>query len=97
MPEKSAPPLSEAVKLAWRLAAEEAVHAGQPQIEPIHLLLGVCGVERVIRDEGWDRYSVSMSRKDTVNSEWNELRSAATMAGLEITPLACYASWWTWK
>jgi adenylate cyclase len=87
MPEKSAPPLSEAVKLAWRLAAEEAVHAGQPQIEPIHLLLGICGVERVIRDEVWDRYSVSMSRKDTVSSEWNELRSAAAMAGLEITPL----------
>jgi adenylate cyclase len=87
MPEKSAPPLSEAVKLAWRLAAEEAVHAGQPQIEPIHLLLGICGVERVIRDEAWDRYSVSMTRKDTVNSEWNELRSAAAMAGLEITPL----------
>src|SRR6516165_5299744 len=70
MAEQARPALSETVRLAWRLAAEEAVHAGQPQIEPIHLLLGICGVERVIRDEAWDRYSVSMTRKDTVNSEW---------------------------
>ena len=51
MAQQSLPPFSETVKLAWRLAAEEAVHAGCPQIELPHLLLGVFGVDRVIREE----------------------------------------------
>jgi adenylate cyclase len=87
MPEKSAPPLSEAVKLAWRLAAEEAVHAGQPKIEPIHLLLGIFGVERAVREEAWDRYAVSPRGVECVRKEWNEVNAAAGMAGLEIVSL----------
>jgi len=59
MAQPSLPPFSETVKLAWRLAAEEAVHAGSPQIEPPHLLLGIFGVDRVIREESWERYAVS--------------------------------------
>ena len=87
MAEQYVPPLSEAVKLAWRLAAEEAVHAGQPQIEPIHLLLGICGVERAIREEAWERYAVSPSRIGSVKEEWNEVRGAAEMADLDVVHL----------
>jgi adenylate cyclase len=87
MSEKSAPPLSEAVKLAWRLAAEEAVHAGQPQIQPIHLLLGIFGVDRVVREEAWERYAVSQRGVESLRSEWNEVNAAAGMAGLEVIPL----------
>ncbi len=80
-------PYSEAVKLAWRLAAEEAVHAGQPQIEPIHLFLGIFGVERAIREEAWERYAVSASRTGSVKEEWNEVHAAAGMAGLDVVHL----------
>ena len=83
MAQQSLPPFSETVKLAWRLAAEEAVHAGRPQIEPPHLLLGICGVERVMREEAWERYAVSPARLESVRQEWNEVSSAATMAGLD--------------
>ncbi|HTB92421.1 MAG TPA: adenylate/guanylate cyclase domain-containing protein [Candidatus Sulfotelmatobacter sp.] len=83
MAQQSLPPFSESVKLAWRLAAEEAVHAGRPQIEPPHLLLGICGVDRVIREEAWERYAVSPGRLASVRQEWNEVSSAAAMAGLD--------------
>jgi adenylate cyclase len=87
MAEQNMPPFSEGVKLAWRLAAEEAVHAGQPQIDPIHLLLGICGVERAIREEAWERYAVSLSRIPSVKEEWAEVHDAAGMAGLDVVHL----------
>jgi adenylate cyclase len=83
MSQQPLPPFSESVKLAWRLAAEEAVHAGRPQIEPPHLLLGIFGVDRVIREEAWERYAVSPGRLASVRQEWNEVGSAAAMAGLD--------------
>ena len=87
MAQQSLPPFSETVKLAWRLAAEEAVHAGLPQIEPPHLLLGIFGVERVIREEAWERYAVSPARLGLVRQEWNEVSSAAALAGLDAIHL----------
>jgi len=87
MAEQSRPILSEAVKLSWRLAAEEAVHAGQPQIEPIHLLLGICGVGRVVKEEAWERYAVSASRLESVRQEWKEVTEAASMAGVDVVHL----------
>ena len=87
MAQQSLPPFSETVKLAWRLAAEEAVHAGCPQIEPPHLLLGIFGVDRVIREESWERYAVSDGRLGIVRQEWNEVSSAAAMAGLDAIHL----------
>src|SRR5258705_6894839 len=86
MSQQPLPPFSETVKLAWRLAAEEAVHAGLPQIEPPHLLLGIFGVERVIREEAWERYAVSPARLGLVRQEWNEVSSAAALAGLDAIP-----------
>jgi adenylate cyclase len=87
MAEQARPALSETVRLAWRLAAEEAVHAGQPQIEPIHLLLGICGVGRVAKEEAWDRYAVSTSRLMIVNQEWKELTEATCLAGVDVVHL----------
>jgi len=87
MSQQPLPPFSETVKLAWRLAAEEAVHAGLPQIEPPHLLLGIFGVERVIREEAWERYAVSPARLGLVRQEWNEVSSAAALAGLDAIHL----------
>jgi len=87
MAQPSLPPFSETVKLAWRLAAEEAVHAGSPQIEPPHLLLGIFGVDRVIREESWERYAVSTERLEIVRQEWNDVCSAGAMAGLDAIHL----------
>jgi adenylate cyclase len=87
MAQQPLPPFSETVKLAWRLAAEEAVNVGSPQIEPHHLLLGIFGVDRVIREEAWDRYAVSASRLGIVRPEWTEVSSAAAMAGMDAVHL----------
>ena len=88
MAQQSLPPFSETIKLAWRLAAEEAVHAGSPEIDPPHLLLGIFGVDRVIREEAWERYAVSPSRLGILRQEWNEVSSAAAMAGAGRNPSA---------
>jgi len=36
------------------------------------LLLGIFGVERVNREEAWERYAVSPARLGLVRQEWNE-------------------------
>jgi len=87
MAQQSLTPFSETIKLAWRLAAEEAVHAGSPEIDPPHLLLGIFGVDRVIREEAWERYAVSPSRLGILRQEWNDVSSAAAMAGLDAIHL----------
>jgi adenylate cyclase len=51
------------------------------------LLLGIFGVERVIREEAWERYAVSPARLGLVRQEWNEVSSAAALAGLDAIHL----------
>src|SRR5438105_3796128 len=38
--------VSFAVEYAWRAAAEEALQTGSEMIEPIHLLIGLCSIEK---------------------------------------------------
>lgn len=77
------PPLSEAVKLAWRLGAEETVHAGQPQIEPVHIFIGICRVERIIGESAWERYAVAPERHQNVIDEWKVVHDVLGAAGLD--------------
>jgi adenylate cyclase len=79
--------LSEAVKLTWRLGAEEAVHAGLIQIEPAHVFVGICRVERVVREEAWERYAVSPERHANVAEEWNAVQGVMTAAGIDAVAL----------
>ena len=41
-------PISAAVRCAWQIAAEEALRAGAPEIEPEHLMIGILGLEKVL-------------------------------------------------
>lgn len=77
------PPLSEALKLGWRLAAEESVHAGQPQIVPAYLLLGICRIERVLREDAWDRYAIDPNFHEAIQKEWNTTAGAFSAAGID--------------
>jgi adenylate cyclase len=77
------PELSEAAKLAWRLAAEEAVHANEKQIEPAYLLIGICRVERVKREESWDRYEVAPEFQPAVLQDWESVAAAMAAAALD--------------
>ncbi len=77
------PPLSEALKLAWRLAAEESVHAGQKQIVPAYLLLGICRIERVLREDTWERYAVDPSFHEAIQKEWALTAGAFSSAGID--------------
>lgn len=75
--------LSEALKLGWRLAAEETVHAGQMHIEPAYLLLGICRIERVIREETWERYAVDPNFQESLQQEWEDTAGAFSAAGID--------------
>ncbi|HEY4978865.1 MAG TPA: adenylate/guanylate cyclase domain-containing protein [Candidatus Acidoferrum sp.] len=81
------PALSEALKLGWRLAAEEAVHAGQMQIDPTYLLIGICRIERVIREETWERYAVEANFQESIQQEWTEAAGAFSAAGIDAVNL----------
>lgn len=74
-------PLSEALKLAWRLAAEETTRGGPGLIEPAHLLMGICRIGRVVDEHSWERYGVPMSAEASVRQEWTELHDAFEKAG----------------
>jgi adenylate cyclase len=81
------PPLSEALKLGWRLAAEESVHAGQKQILPAYLLLGICRIERMLREDSWDRYAVDPSFQEAIQKEWAVTAGAFSAAGIDPVTL----------
>ncbi len=81
------PRASETVNLAFRLAAEEAIRAGQPQIEPPHLFLGICCVERVPREDAWQRYGVVPNTRPLIQQEWTEASTLLTAAGLDPVAL----------
>ena len=43
--------LSPAVQLVWQIAGDLALRSGAPYIEPVHLLYGICSLDKVIASE----------------------------------------------
>jgi adenylate cyclase len=76
-------PLSESVSLAWRLAAEEALRSGDSHVELSHLLVGICRIEGVLREEIWERYAIVPGSWASIGLEWNDVHSAMINANLD--------------
>lgn len=53
-------PISSGVQLAWRIAGVFAIETGSKEIEPLHLLFGLCNLEKVTETE----FSTSGAAKD---------------------------------
>ena len=68
------PSFSPAVHYAWQIAAEEAIQAGAPSIEPEHLLLGLLGLEKLVREPA--PKGVSASDMNAIRAELDLVLSA---------------------
>jgi len=74
--------LSAAAELAWQAAADEAVHEGCGEIEPKHLLIGVCSVEKFLTAKNGEEGAVPGSRREEIQREadiWEKVLASASL------------------
>lgn len=75
--------LSPAVSLAWQIAANEALRSGHAFIEPEHLFLGVCSLDKALTSEP----PLSPELLAATRQEWEILTSALRSADCDAVSL----------
>src|SRR5579871_5187822 len=75
---------SNTVGLACNLATHEAMADGSPAIEPVHLLIGICSLEKVF-SPAIKRIAFSRDDLDGIGVEWSFAMSVFTDA--KINPV----------
>jgi adenylate cyclase len=84
----SAPlPLSPAVQLAWQIAADEAMHARHSELEPDHLLLGICGIPKALTDGVPERLNFSAETLQQARAEWQVIANSLAAAAIDPAQL----------
>jgi adenylate cyclase len=76
--------VSSAVNVACKLAASEAVAAESPQVEPLHLLIGICSLEKLFSPNNLGK-QLSRSELDGIGVEWSLTMSV--FADAAINPI----------
>jgi adenylate cyclase len=74
--------LSSTTELAWQAAADEAMYEGSKEIEPNHLLIGVCSVDKFLATQDGEKALVPESEREEIRQEaavWEEAMSEATL------------------
>jgi adenylate cyclase len=74
--------LSCTTELAWQAAADEAVYEGSKEIEPNHLLIGVCSVDKFLAMQDGEKALVPESQREEIRLEaapWEEAMSEAAL------------------
>ena len=71
--------VSFAVEYAWRAAAEEALQSGSEMIEPIHLLIGLCSIEKFFYLD--TPLQLSGYALASIRFEWQDFANRITAAG----------------
>jgi len=74
---------SYALETVWQYAAEEAVAAGSDHIEPEHLLVGICSIEKLF-SAGLSSSHLTPYSLASIRSEWQEL--LALLLDAKLTP-----------
>jgi adenylate cyclase len=76
--------LSKAVDLAWQAAADEALQSGARSVEPSHLMIGTCSVEKVVSSS--DASLSDQEREEIAGecSDWSEALAEARLSPLEL-------------
>jgi hypothetical protein len=75
------PARSYALDIVWQFAAEEALKAGAPHIEPVHLLMGVCSVEKLFSAD-LSKLELTPYALASTRAEWEEVSAVFTRAQL---------------
>ncbi len=73
--------LSAASTFAWQMAAVEAGRASYERIEPVHLLIGVCSVEKLLAPEVAARLGLAGEALEDTRTEWAGVVAAVEAAG----------------
>src|SRR5438477_13106631 len=77
--------VSFAVEYAWRAAAEEALQTGSEMIEPIHLLIGLCSIEKFFYLD--TPLQLSGYALASIRFEWQDFANRVTAAGSSLSAL----------
>ena len=80
-------PLSAAVQLAWQIAADEAVHARHNELEPDHLLLGICGMPKAFSDGVPDKLKGPAGTVEQARGEWQVVSNSLATAKIDPASL----------
>ena len=78
--------LSYAVEFAWQVAGDEVVTSGADAIEPEHLMIGVCSIEKLFSTDLAKRKRLTEYFMASVRVEWQEL--SKIFASAKVTPSA---------
>lgn len=81
------PDHSDALQLAWNAAVGEAAHADFEFIEPLHLLIGICSLDRALRPDGTEEAALSGSALKTALDEWASVAEVLSNAGADPAKL----------
>lgn len=78
--------MSAGVKFAWQMGAVEAAAADFERIEPVHLLIGVCSVEKLLKPDVAARYQLAGDSLRAARAEWEAV--VQLLEGLGANPVA---------
>lgn len=76
--------LSYAVEFAWQVAGDEVVKSGAENIEPEHLLIGVCSIEKLFSTDLARRKRLTEYFMASMRVEWQEL--SKIFAAAKVAP-----------
>jgi ATP-dependent Clp protease ATP-binding subunit ClpC len=81
------PSFSVGIDVAWQVAAAEAAGARYEFIEPFHLFIGLCSVEKFLTTEARQKLQISESVVGELRAEWEPLASIFLTLGASPTVL----------
>ncbi len=78
---------SRALELAWQAAADEALQLGSASLEPHHLLIGICSVEKALAATRGVPPGISETNRESIRNECETWTEAVAEAGTDTTTL----------
>jgi adenylate cyclase len=79
--------VTEAAELAWQVAASEAIRSGHKSIDPLHLLIGICSIDKYLEPSNPTQIAGKTVTAPSVRTEWQNIQNALDAARLEPAQL----------
>jgi hypothetical protein len=81
------PDLSEGVQAAWQIAAAEVVKLQHDLLEPLHLFIGICSIEKLLSAEAQGKLTMALGATAALRAEWDALLPLFAKIGLSPATL----------
>jgi adenylate cyclase len=79
--------VTEAAELAWQVAASEAIRSGHNSIDPLHLVIGICSIEKYLDSNKPIPMAGKTVTTPSVRTEWQNILSALSAVRLDPVQL----------